>query len=463
MNAECLTLVTELPTDAATAAAWVQRWLNTHSLNPGLLTVSSLLKQHEGLTLSACALILTTLLETRDLQLLTEADVRANMVSRERDTRYTLLIHTIIHRAAEVLERAHALRSHLINGMGEVGSMLCMLTSSVVQDSGVLDGDVGLPSSGLFMIVCTQAWTHLEYNTSSEFWASTGQITMAAIDRTLREINSDGNLGPAIANFPIAQIVRMLASRSDDTPGTAAAMQVCMRASTTALANYAWRFGRDDVRQAMGTVLLGRIPIDRYRHRPVRDTLLSGFECVQANWVEAFKFARAVEDVAMFLLMDATGPGDSLRMIRCAVRLLGLTGLHHPDRAVFEPVFWTLTDLLEALPRVERESVTGACSRGNHAFLREMLPHCSPEQQRWWRQLCSYPSGELLPPSAAQAVDTLTDMPCTRLYRFHDHCNSLPVSLETIGRHLLTTDPALDPYTRTPVSWTTVVPFVKKN
>ena len=76
-----------------------------------------LLQHHQPLTLNVCANILTTLLRTHGVELLTEADVRANAAGREVDTRYTLLVHTIMYRASSVLEQAHGLRAHLMGGM----------------------------------------------------------------------------------------------------------------------------------------------------------------------------------------------------------------------------------------------------------------------------------------------------------------------------------------------------------
>jgi hypothetical protein len=455
----------QLPVDDSTSKEWVTRWLRTQSL-PALRTVGKLLQRHDLMSIDVCANILATAIrDCRGSELLTEADVEATVTPHAQDTRYTLLLHTLLHRVAAIIERAADFRSHIMQMLDPELIVLAHFSHSLIA-GGVFDTDMGLGTPDLFILLCAQAWRHLENNSSEQYWESVLRVTMAAGDSALRQIRSEQDVhGYAVISLPIANIVMML-GRPEGTPGVSTAIEVCNSGVFSIIADFAWQFcNPDDLHRASALVLRGGIPLNRYRRRSVRTVVFAGLERVNSKWAQAFARPEAVERVALQMLLDVTvdapDKAPSLRMLRCALRLLGFVGMYHPDRAVFEPVFWTLSNLIGLLPRYERETVGGACTRGNHALLREMLPHCSPDQQRWWRQLCGFPAG---PTDAVPAagVDSLTDMPCRRLYRFHDDTNSLPVSLETITRHLITADPLLDPHTRVPVSRETVVEIGEK-
>ena len=156
------------------------------------------------------------------------------------------------------------------------------------------------------MVLCAKAWERVEYNTSDRYWRSTCQLTMAAIDSANRCMNEqEDRFGTAATSFPITQIVTMLA-KPDECCGVSVAVELCSNAPTAAVANHAWRFSHlGDLRRTIGMVLRGQIPAHRYRNRSVRQTMLSGCECVQQDWAEAFDRPRAVEDVAVLLLIDA--------------------------------------------------------------------------------------------------------------------------------------------------------------
>lgn len=472
MDAAAVALLSALPDNDASAARWVDDWLR-HPHPTMLLQLASFLVQHNLLTLEVCGDILDELLgpPCRYVLLLTEAEIERGRGS-EADTKASLLVRALLFRCATILSDAHALRRHFLARTGPEVMVLAM-ASPISEQLGLFDDDVALGSPYLFVQLCGLAWegcsTHWRGsgNTSRKYWQATRRITRAAVDSCCRT----GFWGAT--RLPVAHLAGALSRTQEapdapEAPDVEVAIEMCMYPVTAAISDQAWRgVPSAHAREVMGPILQGAVPRSRYRSAVVRRVLLAGIECAQPEWTEAFTEPAEVEHLAVQLLIDAVpaepGLPASPRHVHAAVRLLGMLGTVHPERAVFESVFWSLSDLLGVLALTERKAVVGAHSPGNHRLLQEMLPHCMPEQRRWWRQLCGY-TASVGEPSDDTGLDALTDLPNSRLYRFHDHAGSMPVSLESIRRHFLAADDvARDPFTRVPVSRDSVVELQRKN